>query len=284
MSRKMKNAIIIVLLLAAMLVLASCSQQLVPEDKEAGTAEMDQDLGQKEIVEVETDEEDLPEAPKDAEEEEADTGAEEAETDADVAEEPSEEMPGQDAEEQVNVFAEEGVPAADDADVQKMLNKAYATDQLKFSYHSPGSELGDFLVYMKGDIMHLEYEDLQTTPDDEFYTDIYLDTGKGIATAYCMRRMLCGDDYDVPFDVDYSRYGFMTPVDWGKDISPQAEVTGSEQLYKRDTTIIRFRKGTTPVKMWVYEYNKLPARVEYNGESVSYEILSTTVKDEQVEP
>ncbi|MBW3011112.1 hypothetical protein KY326_02755 [Candidatus Woesearchaeota archaeon] len=229
-------------------------------------AEIDQQLEVKEIAEVEPSPEDMAEI----------TGPEVTE----IKEEP-EEKQEIDTSEETNVFAGEGVPVADDMDVQAILNKVYSTTELKFMYREPTGDLDDVLVYMKDNLRHLVFNDLQVTSEYQYYSDIYLDTEKKIATAYCMNRLRCGKDFDIPFDMPYSMFVFDTPVDWGKKIPKTARVTGTTQIMKHDSMILEFNLAGA-VKMWVFDYNKIPARVEYQGKTYTYEILSTVVKEAEV--
>ncbi|MCK4670736.1 MAG: hypothetical protein KAT43_06045 [Nanoarchaeota archaeon] len=243
---------LIFVLLVSLLVLTSCSQEYVSEEE---VAKIEQELEQKKIVEVETLPEDLPEE-------------EEPKTEPEPEEEPK-------------IAAAEGALVADNPEVQEMLNAAHTTTQLKFLYRETASDLNNALVYLKDNLMHLEFTSIQVSKDDEFYTDVYLDSDSGIATAYCMNTLRCGVNYDISFDIDPADFEFDTPVDWGKRIAANAVVVSSAQLLKKDVNIIEFTI-TSPVKMFVYDHNKLPARVEFKDKTCTYEIYSTNIKDSDV--
>jgi len=151
-----------------------------------------------------------------------------------------------------------------DEDVKELLSKAdEKITSYQFTYAGPPDNLARDVWNIKGTRIKVELFDENWISHDEYYDTVYIDTVKKTAVGYCQnpRTARCADK-DKEFDVNYEGIMIKTPYQWVKSLQTPVEILGTEMLYDRKVTVLRYMDGEKEYKQWVDSFAGLTTRVQ----------------------
>lgn len=142
-------------------------------------------------------------------------------------------------------------------------------------------------VFVKGNRMKIILPEPSAFVRGNYYNVVYLDTQTKEAVGYCEDLKRCNDLNKRFEDIDYDYYYQLTPRDWALFFD-DAEFMGTETMFNRDVTQLKFTKAGKTYKIWLYNFHGLAAKVVEDAESANpnlifFELISNHVSDTQVE-
>lgn len=164
-------------------------------------------------------------------------------------------------------------PAVSALLVNKDANNIY------YKFDLGGANPAEYNIWISGDKMKIvlpPYKDFF-----KYYDTIYANSASKTAVAYCynLDNRLCREK-EGPYDLNYADVSTKTPYMWINEIPPEAQVTASEQIEKRDVAVVEY--GNT--KMWIDKFYKIPLRVVSDGMTWNYELITSgNIQDKDVD-
>ncbi|MBW3012987.1 hypothetical protein KY340_02170 [Candidatus Woesearchaeota archaeon] len=255
------SAITCMMLIGILLISSCTSYELKPVTEEQIAAEEQQiEQGLEEIEEMQELEQEAEEINIEFEPEEKEV----VEYEEPVAEEP--------------VTIEEPVPEGVDPEILAIQKAGKSTDDINYFYREMGGDFGDSEVFIRGSKMRLKYSSLRGD-EKESYTQIFVDFSAKTAKAVCADGIKCSMNFNQPFDIKFDRFlNFKTPMFWAQQVPNNAKFTGTTKFMSRNVYNLEYGA----VKMQVYDFYKLPAKVEAGGKFYSFEIFKTTCPEKDV--
>ena len=130
-----------------------------------------------------------------------------------------------------------------------------------YEYSRPPEDPKIYVYHIKGGKAKIDLPRMNFIPKVEVRLDIvYLDIAARKAVAYCEEKGVC-PDRNMAYDQDFDKYYYRNPYDWLNDVPSDAEIVGTEQIFTRDVTHIKYVESGATTEIWIDEFYKVPLEV-----------------------
>lgn len=134
-------------------------------------------------------------------------------------------------------------------DIKEILEKGKTKlKSYSYNYKSPESD-ESYKIYVKGNKIKITPPEIINVEGGKFYNNIYIDTEKKTAEAYCIGYSTCGINLGKIKDLNYEDTHIETPLDWLEKVT-QAEKIDERQIEGRNAIYLETNIGKITVESY----------------------------------